>query len=178
MPAPTRMTIALDEESERILKMLTSETRLSQSALVRAALKFFSQHKGSTGDLEKMKLWSDLLHTGEHIILDIDHWLLFLRYIEASSKKDQFYEEGKNVAKSHAEQLVKTTPTPQEYLKRLEACNFYKLKTDSEGEYTLVLSSRLSKRFVKELISETLSEMGFDVLIREDIAKLRVRINR
>lgn len=176
MPTPTRMTIALDEESEKILKNLASEIGLSHSALVRAALKFYSQNKEFTGDMGKMKLWSDLLHSGEHVILDIDHWLLFLKYIDSSGKKDSFYEEGKKVAKSHAEQLSKITPTPEEYLKRIEACNFYKMKKDSGDEYTLVLNSRLSKRFVRELITDTLTEMGFDVDMKEDLAKLRIKI--
>lgn len=170
------MTIALDEESERILKKLADETGLSYSALTRGALKFFSQNKELAGELGRMKLWSGLLHSGEHVILDIDHWLLFLKYIESSPKKESFYKEGKKVAKSHAEQLSKVTPTPEEYLKRLEACNLYKLNKDSEDEYTLVLNSRLSRRFVKELISETLGEMGFDVDIKEDMMKLRIKI--
>jgi hypothetical protein len=176
MPVPTRMTIALDEESEKILKKLADEVGLSHSALVRGALKFFSQNRELAGDLGRMRLWSELLRSGEHIILDIDHWLLLLKYVESSGKKESFYTEGKKVAKSHAEQLAKVTPTPDEYLKRLEACNLYKLRKDSEGDYTLILSSALSKRFVKELVLDTLTEMGFDVDIKEDLMKLRIKI--
>jgi hypothetical protein len=175
MPRLVRTTIALDEESANILEKLAKEMGVSYSTLVRLALKLFPQH-GSTKDLENMKLWSSLLSKGEHIILDIDHWLLFLRYIESSEKKESFYSEGKKIAKSHAEQLAKITPTPEGYLKRLEACNFYRLNKDSEDEYTLVLNSDLAKRFVKELISETLTEMGFNLEIKEDLMKLRVKI--
>jgi hypothetical protein len=176
MPRLVRTTIALDEESANILEKLAKEMGASYSTLVRLALKFFPQHGGSAKDLENMKLWSSLLSKGEHIILDIDHWLLFLRYIESFEKKESFYSEGKKIAKSHAEQLAKITPTPEEYLKRLEACNFYRLSKDSEDEYTLVLNSDLAKRFVKELISETLTEMGFNLDIKEDLMKLRVKI--
>jgi predicted transcriptional regulator len=176
MPNLTRVTIALDEETEKVLEKLTKEMGVSHSALIRAALKFFSQNKESAKNFESMKLWSALLLKGEHIILDIDHWLLFLKYIESSGKKESFYEDGKKVAKSHAEQLAKVTTTPEEYLKRLEACNLYKLSKDSEDEYTLVLNSSLTKRFVKELISETLTEMGFDIDMKEDMMKLRLKI--
>ena len=176
MPNLTRVTIALDEETEKVLEKLTKEMGVSHSALIRAALKFFSQNKESAKNFESMKLWSALLLKGEHIILDIDHWLLFLKYIESSGKKESFYEDGKKVAKSHAEQLAKVTTTPEEYLKRLEACNLYKLNKDSEDEYTLVLNSNLTKRFVKELISETLTEMGFDIDMKEDMMKLRLKI--
>jgi hypothetical protein len=176
MPGTTRTTIALDEESERILKKLAEEIGLSYSALVRGALKFFSQNKELAGNLGRMRTWSELLHSGEHVILDIDHWLLFLKYVESSGKKEAFYNEGKRVAKSHAEQLAKVTPTPEEYLKRLEACNLFKLRKDAEGEFTLVLGSPLSKRFIKELVLETLTGMGFDVSIKEDLAKLRLKV--
>lgn len=176
MPNLVRITIALDEETEKLLEKMAKETGISYSSLVRTALKFYSQNKDSAGNDESMKLWSNLLSKGEHIILDIDHWLLLLKYIESSVKKEAFYAEGKNVAKSHAGQLAKVTVTPEEYLKRLEACNFFKLNKDSDGEYTLILSSNLSKRFVKELISETLTEMGHKIDVKEDIAKLRVRV--
>ncbi len=178
MPNPTRITIALDDETENILKKLSKEMGISYSALVRAALKFFSQNKGSDKDFEVMKIWSSLLDKGEHVILDIDHWLLFLKHIEASGKKEMFYADGKKVAKSHAEQLSRVISDPEDYLKRLEACNFYKMSKGPEGEYTLILNSSLSKRFIKELIFDTLSEMGFDVSIKEDITKLRVKINK
>jgi len=176
MPNLTRVTIALDEETEKVLEKLTKEMGVSHSALIRAALKFFSQNKESAKNFESMKLWSALLLKGEHIILDIDHWLLFLKYIESSGKKESFYEDGKKVAKSHAEQLAKVTTAPGEYLKRLEACNLYKLSKDSEDEYTLVLNSSLTKRFVKELVLDTLTEMGFDIDMKEDMMKLRLKV--
>lgn len=40
----------------------------------------------------------------------------------------------------------------------------------------MVLNSSLTKRFVKELVLGTLTEMGSDVSVREDLAKLRLRI--
>jgi predicted transcriptional regulator len=175
MPNIGRITIALDEETRDILERLAKGMGVSYSALIRAALKFFSQNREPAKNLETMKIWSELLSKGEHIILDIDHWLLFLEYIESSDKKESFYTEGKKVAKSHAEQLARVTPTPEEYLKRLEACNLFKLRRDSEGEYTLVLNSTLSKRFIKELVLETLTEMGFTVSVNEDLAKLRLK---
>jgi DNA-binding MarR family transcriptional regulator len=176
MPRLVRITIALDEESANILEKLAKKMGVSYSTLIRLALKFFPQHGGSVEDLENIKLWSSLLSKGEHIILDIDHWLLFLKYIESSEKRESFYNEGKKIAKSHAEQLSKITPTAEGYLKRLEACNFYRLSKDSEDEYTLILNSDLAKRFIKELISETLTQMGFNLDIKENLMKLRVKI--
>lgn len=101
------------------MEKLSKEMGVTYSALIRAALRFFSQNKESAKEVENMKLWSNLLAKGEHIILDIDHWLLFLKYIESSDKKESFYEEGKKIAKSHAEQLASVINTPEDYLKRL-----------------------------------------------------------
>jgi len=176
MPNLARITIALDEETEKTLEKMAKEMGMSYSSLVRTALRHFSQNKKSIEHYENMNIWSNLLSKGEHIILDIDHWFLILKHIESSSKKEAFYNEGKKVSQSHAGQLAKVTP--EEYLKRLEACNFYKLNKDSEGDYTLILNSNLGMRFVKELISDTLTEMGFDIEVKEDMTKLRVKILR
>lgn len=176
MKAPIRITVALDGETEALLKKLAEETGMSYSALIRTTLKFFSENKDLAKHRKRVKLWLSMLLSGEHLILDIDHWVLFLKFVEASGSKESFYEECKGVARSHAEQLSKVVPIPEEYLKRLEACNFFKLSKDSENEFTLVLNSEASKRFVKELISETLGGMGYRVDIFEDMMKLRVKI--
>jgi len=33
-----------------------------------------------------------MLSAGEHVILDIDHWLLFLGFVESHPEKDKFWE--------------------------------------------------------------------------------------
>ena len=47
----------------------------------------------------------DMLLTGEHIILDVDHWLMFLRLIAFSPEKEKFWTEHKEVARAHWEPL-------------------------------------------------------------------------
>lgn len=70
MPALTRLTIALDKETEEILRKLTNESGMSYSALIRTTLKFFSQYGNLMKDPEKVRLWLNLLTSGEHLILD------------------------------------------------------------------------------------------------------------
>jgi predicted transcriptional regulator len=170
----TRITIAVDDETLEVLKRIARGTELSYSAIVRSAVKSFSP--GTPEEAERLRIWSNMLSKGEHVILDVDHYLLFLKYVESSPRKEAFYREGVKVALSHAEQLLKTIKTPEDYLKRLEACNLFKLVRGADGEYTLVLSSELSKRFIKELVSTTMSGMGFKFQIKEDLAKLRVEV--
>ncbi|MCD6456040.1 MAG: hypothetical protein J7K81_04545 [Methanophagales archaeon] len=62
-------------------------------------------------------------------------------------------------------------------LKRLEACNFSKLRKTSKSDFTLVLGSDVPKKFVKTELEEIFAAgMGFQVEIKEDFSKLRVKV--
>lgn len=174
LPAPIRLSIALDKETEEIMKRLSQESGLTYSALMRFVLKFFSTYGKLLKDPEKVRIWLDLLQGGEHVILDVDHWLLFFKYLERSEEKEKFYRECREVSLSHAEQLSSLSPV--EYLKRIEACNFFKMSQTSEREFTLVLNVGSSKRFVKELLLDTLEGMGHRAEIKEDMVKLRLKL--
>ena len=66
-----------------------------------------------------------MLLTGEHIILDVDHWLIFLRLIASSPEKEKFWSEHKKVSRAHWEQLKTKVRSQEEMLYRLDVCNFY-----------------------------------------------------
>ncbi|MFQ5800823.1 MAG: ribbon-helix-helix protein, CopG family [Candidatus Hydrothermarchaeales archaeon] len=180
MPAPIRVTIALDPETARLFEELKAETRLSQSGLIRKALQFYSENKKliDRHGTKRINTYVDMLADGEHIILDIDHLLMFLKLVESSPEKDKFWEDHKKVAVSHGEHLLPKVKSAEEFLERLEACNFFKLSKTSETEFTLILYSDIAKRFVKTLVEDVLGEMGFKVEIKEDLAKLRLRIEK
>ncbi|MHC1567009.1 MAG: ribbon-helix-helix protein, CopG family [Candidatus Syntropharchaeia archaeon] len=153
MKSPIRVTVALDEETADLFDQMRKEMRISQSFYV------------------------DMLGDGEHIILDVDHWLLFLKIIDSLPEDDGFWEKCRTVAESHAEQLSEKIATPKSLLRRLEACNFFKLVEDGKNEFTLVLGSDLTVKFVKRLIKDLSESMGFSMDIKEGIAKIRVRVN-
>jgi Arc/MetJ-type ribon-helix-helix transcriptional regulator len=177
MKNPKRITIGLDPEISDLLEEMTRESKVSRSELIRRALRFYSDNKAlAEVEGKKMATYMDMLPSGEHLILDVDHWLLFLKYIESSSEKERFWEECRAVAKSHAEQLPNKVGGVEGFLERLEACNFFKLKKNSENQFTLILGSDIPKKFVKRLVNDVLSEMGFTTEIREDFAKLRIKI--
>lgn len=180
MKAPVRITIALDEETNKLFEKLRLETKQSQSGLIRRALQFYSENKKVIDEhgTERINTYVDMLGSGEHIILDVDHWLLFLKLIESSPEKEKFWDDHKRVAKSHAEQLSKKVRSADELLKRLEACNFYNLGKSSENEYTLVLYSDATKKFVRDFLEEVLAGMGSKAEIKEDFAKLRVKVSK
>lgn len=175
--SPIRVTIALDENSFQIFEKLAREAGTSQSELMRRALKFYDANKDTLkGRDKRTDLYVDLLSGGEHIILDLDHWLLFLELIDTSPKREKFWKGCKAVAQAHAEQLPSKVRTPEELLERLAACNFFRLVKDSEKEFTLVLSSDVAKKFVKTLVEDFMGLMGFTAEVKEDLSKLRVRV--
>jgi len=117
-----------------------------------------------------------MLLSGEHVILDVDHWLLFLELADNSCGQENFWEKCKKVAKAHAEQLNCKVHTAKDLLKRLEACNFFRLNENSENDFTLILLSESSKRFIKTFLEEFFSVMGMKAEIHEHLAKLRISV--
>ncbi len=182
MNSPIRVTISFDEKTYRYFENLKNEMDVSQSELIRRGIKFYYENKG-TLDLtsgEKLTEYKDMLGDGEHIILDVDHWLLFLKTVEGSTNQSDFWNTHRDIARSHSEQLAKKITTPDALLKRLETCNLFKIsRSDSSpNEYTLLTGSGMQRRFVREFLEETFAGMGFDANIKEDYSKLRVTINR
>ncbi|MFQ5999940.1 MAG: ribbon-helix-helix protein, CopG family [Candidatus Bathyarchaeia archaeon] len=175
---PVRITVAFDEEASVLLEKMKKEMRLSRSELMRQALRFYHENKAIADISMRKKLYSymDMLLCGEHVILDVDHWLLLLNLIETSPEKDKFWEDCKEVARSHAEQLAGKVRTVQDLLERLEACNFYRVNKDSESDFTLVLFSEIHKKFVKTFLEGVFAGMGFKAEVKEDLAKLRVKV--
>ncbi len=174
MPAPTRVTISLDGETAQLFEKLKGEERASQSGLIRRALKFYAAYKDVVKeDDARIRTYIDMLTGGEHVIVDMDHWILFMRYLE---EVEEFWKDHHEIARAHGEQLPGKTKTPEELLKRLESCNFYKLKKDSDNEYTLMLGSDKSIRFIKVFLEEVLEGMGYKAEIKEDLTKIRVKI--
>lgn len=180
MKNPTRITIVLDEETIDLFGNAKRETGLSQSELIRKALRFYYENRAIVDDTIRKKLYNymDLLLSGEHVILDLDHWLLFLSLIETSPEKEIFWDNCKKVADSHAEQLKGKIHTVQELLERLETCNFFRISRETEERFTLVLFSEIQKKFVKLLLQEILNKIGFETEIKEDFTKLRIEVKK
>jgi predicted transcriptional regulator len=174
---PTRITISLDEETKELFEKLKEKSRMSQSALLREALRFYSVNKDLLKKTEnkKVETYVEMLAGGEHLILDVDHWLLFLKLLTESRNQKDFWEDHRRVARSHAEQFTKKIGTVEGVLERLAVCNFYSLTKLGKNEFVLVLNSNITKKFVKTFIEEVFEGMGLKVEIKDDLAKLRVK---
>ncbi len=122
MKNPIRTTVAFDEETAKILEELR-DSGLSQSKIVRRALKLYYTFKDlESHEIEKLRTYFEMLAEGEHVILDLDHLVSFLRLIETHPEKEEFWKVHKEIAKNHAEEFRKMEVN--RILKRLETCNF------------------------------------------------------
>jgi hypothetical protein len=177
---PTRITVAFDQSTASLLDKISKERGLSQSEIMRRALRFYYENRAIENDAARKKLYiyMDLLLGSEHVILDVDHWLLFLKLAESPLDKETFWAEHRNVARSHTEQLKTKVLTAEELLERLEACNFFRVTKDSDNNFTLVLGSELPRKFVKIFLEEYFAGMGVNVEIKENLAKIRVTTKR
>ena len=178
MVNPTRITVAFDKTTADLLEKMSTEAGVSQSETVRRALKFYSENKALEDPTTKKKtyFYLDMLLTGEHIILDVDHWLMFLRLIPSSPEKEQFWKEHREVARAHWEQLKSKMHSTEDLLARLEACNFYRLIKNAPNDFTLVLVSEDSKDFVRIFLEDYFAAMGVKAEVKENLTKLRVTV--
>jgi hypothetical protein len=175
---PLRITVAFDQPTADLLEKISKEAELSHSEIIRRALRFYNENRVllDPGVRKKAYAYMDLLFSGEHVILDVDHWLLFLSLIESSPDREKFWSAHRAVAQSHKEQLKSKVHTASDILTRLETCNFFRMTKNSEKDFTLVLGSELPKKFVKILVEEFCSAIGVRAEIRENLAKLNVTI--
>lgn len=178
MVSPTRITVAFDSLTANLLEKISKEAGLSQSEIMRRALRFYSDNRMLENAETRKKIYTymDLLLNGEHVILDVDHWLLFLKLVESCPSAEDFWEEHRDVARSHREQLKTKVLSAEELLERLGACNFFRVTKNSEKDFTLVLGSELPKTFVRIFLEEYFAGMGVKAEIKENLAKLRVTV--
>lgn len=180
MKSPIRVTVSFDQRTYQAFESMKNELEVSQSELIRRAIKYYFENRKALDvrAREKTSEYMDMLSDGEHVILDIDHWLLFLKSVESSTDQAGFWNTHRDIARSHAEQLAKKVRTPEALLKRLEICNFYKVSRSngSHNEYTLITGPGTQRRFIREFLEETFAGMGFEANIKEDYSKLRITI--
>ncbi|MBN1214522.1 MAG: CopG family transcriptional regulator [Candidatus Lokiarchaeota archaeon] len=178
-----RITIALDNDTSDIIGEMKLNISISQSELIRRAIKFYYKFNKispywENGMEKRLNTYIELLSNGEHIILDIDHYLSFLKFIENSPEQDNFWKLNRTIGKAHAEEFLINFKTKNVHniIEHLEICNFFKIVCESSNSYTLLLGSDLQKNFIKIFLEEILKGMGFNVIIKEGFSKLVVLI--
>jgi len=85
----TRITVAFDKQTADLLEKISTNAQVSQSEVMRRALKFYYENKPLEDPETKKKIhaYIEKLQSGEHIILGVDPLFIFLRLIASSLKK-------------------------------------------------------------------------------------------
>lgn len=171
-----KLSVAFDEETYLLFDRLRKQMGANQSDALRRMVRHYAENPAPEDARQKkrMELYRQLLEGGEHIILDIDHLSVLLRALGAPSP--ELREALRAVALSHADQWRHRSPDPRELLERLEACNFFKVSSEGEDQFTLIQGSETLRGFAKWVVVDFLEALGYRVEVREDLAKLRVRI--
>ena len=151
MKSLERITIALDEDTASLFKKLREDLGLSQSELMREALKFYGKHRSLFDLAEDNTVYThaEMLSTGEHVLLDIDHWILFLNFIESHPDKGNFWELHREVSKAHAEQFKDKMYNAESVVKRLEICNLFRMSKTSKTDFTPIFGNELSRSLLE-----------------------------
>jgi len=177
-----RITIAVDEKSLLTLQELKECSKESQSEICRKAIKFYSKYKKQFENNEnfnrKIDIYIEMLSTGEHLILDLEHYLSILKFIEDSPDKEKFWEEHEQISRHHAEEFTHYTKKIEEVLERLATCNLFKIIKETPENFSLLLGSDIPKTFIRIMLKEIFTGMGFNVEINEGFSKLRVLIKK
>ncbi len=168
-----RITAALDGAMISFLEKISAQDDLSYSEIIRRALNFYQENRAIS--TENMKTYLNLLSNGEHVIIDIEHWFLFLNFIESSQNQETFWTKHREVARSHGGQLKNTVVTVEDLLNRLEVCNFFKVIKTSENNFTLILRSELTKKFIIFFLEGYFSEIGIKAELKENLSKINIR---
>lgn len=173
---PVRLSISLDEGSAALIERLQSKHKTSKADIVRRAVRYLNiaEEEGEV-PLDTCKVYLDFLSRGEHVIVDVEHWKAL--FSEIGSGSDEFWKEVREIGRYHwREYYDKGLRDVKEILEYVEKTNWYKLSVDSEYGFTLILSVREAKRFVRSFFEGLFDASTHKIQITEGYGKIRINI--
>jgi Arc/MetJ-type ribon-helix-helix transcriptional regulator len=167
-----RLSVAIDEETNRILEELVERENRTASEIIRNAITEYYKLKDVSSDV--VKIYSELLSGREHVIVDIELWISILDELNERAS-ERFWSNVRSIAEAHAWQLKNKGMTGiYEIMKYMEHENLFRVKMNGDASITLVLSSRNEQKFLKIYLQTLLGEMGHKVKIVEGLRKLLI----
>ncbi len=162
-----RISVALDPETFRALRELTKKRGQTISQVVRSSIMMAYQSElEDTPSLKELAIYAELLHGGDHVIIDIELWDAMLNEIEKYGS-DEFWKLTEEEGYRHGIYFRSIELTDlREILKYTEYKNWFKLKISS-GCYTLVLPTPHSKNFIKAFLRGLFRALDISVDIVE-----------
>jgi hypothetical protein len=108
------------------------------------------------------------------MILDIEHWRVIFSEIE-KIEDNNFWKHMEEIGLSHAFQYkMKGLDSIDKILRYVERANWYEIKEEGEGIYTLILNDLKIKKFVKLFLEKVFEGQRINAKINEGFGKLIV----
>lgn len=170
-----RVSIALDNETEKMVELLSKEEDRTASETIRTAIKTYYDLKRIAGtvDLEKLRKYGEMLESEENILVDIDLWIRILDELNERGTED-FFEYIREIGYNKGLQNKKMGITDiYETLKALEIGNWFKVKENGET-YTIILSTRSEQNILKIFLEGMFEAQGIPIEIIPGFRKLTI----
>lgn len=167
-----KISAALDATTLNFVEQIGAQDDVPYSEVIRRAITFYNENRRFP--IQKHIAYLDMLSSGDHIIIDIDHWYLFLDFIQSSPNQDIFWTKLRDVARFQGEQLRNKVSTVDELLNKLEICNLFKVIKTSEDDFTLTLGSELPRKFIVTFLEEFFSAIEMKVSLKANLSKINV----
>ena len=161
-----RLSISIDDDAKRKLDVLKRKSGKSTSEIIRDLIDLGYEIAISGADSESLKAWVDYLSKRQHMILDIEHWRVIFNEIEGVNNSE-FWKQMEEIGLSHAFQYkVKGLDNVDKILRYVEKANWYEIKDEGNGVYTLILNDLKIKRFVRVFLEKVFEGQGLKAEIK------------
>lgn len=169
-----RLSISLDKTTKEKLERIVKHSGKSVSQVIRELIDL-GYELGIVGvDVETLRAWVDYLAKRQHMILDVEHWRVIFSEIEKINS-EEFWDQMVEIGLSHAVQYkLKGLDTVEKILKYVEKANWFEIKVERDGVYTLILNDLKIKRFVKTFLENVFKGQRLKAEISEGFGKLIV----
>ena len=173
-----RLSISMDSETKSKLDEIKRRKGKSVSETIRDVINLSYEILKLDVDIESLTAWVDYLAKRQHMILDIEHWRVIFSELERIDNED-FWKKMEEIGLSHAIQYrMKGLNTVEGILKYVEKANWYEIKDEGSGVYTLILNDLKIKKFVRVFLEKVFEGQGLKADIKEGFGKLIVTDER
>jgi Arc/MetJ-type ribon-helix-helix transcriptional regulator len=157
-----RLTVNLDEETNRTLEELVQERNISKSQVVREAISYYEVISRDWDHVKHAALqwYARLLASPEHQIFDVDHVDSLLSAVGEPS--EAMIDEWERIGRKHGVEWASQFSDFEQKLRVLEYCNWYSITNISENEYALTTRGPVQAQLMAAFMRGECEELGFD----------------
>ncbi|WP_255171135.1 ribbon-helix-helix protein, CopG family [Natrononativus amylolyticus] len=169
-----RVTASLDADSIEALETLCTKTDSPQSEIVRRALTFYATNfEAANGHAsDKLGQHYQMLMSGEHVLLDIDFFHVFLEYCYADGDPEpELVQAIDRVSDYHAREYATEFETIGDLLTWLSFCGFLEVQRNTEDTYHVIFPSEATRWFATRFIERSTVEMPLEIDIERGVLK-------